>query len=146
MESRANNQNKRIPFEFINRKKDWSWQIEHIDSKTENEADKELSKDILDKKVKDIDAIENLALLDSKTNQGYHNKPFNEKRSVIIQVNDNLAEDQRPIMPYTLAAFTKMCSDKVAEMRIWDEETAAVMKKDMQNLLDEFEKEASRNE
>ena len=143
---KASGQNKRIPFEFINRKNDWSWQIEHIDSRTENEADKELPKDILDNKVKDIDAIENLALLDSKTNQGYHNKPFNEKRSVIIQVNDKLAEYQRPIMPYTLAAFTKMCSDKVAEMRIWDEETAEDTKKDMQNLLNEFEKEASRND
>ena len=139
---KANEACKRIPFEYINCKHDWTWQIEHINSKTENIKDKNLG-ELAGKKVKDknIDTIENLALLDSTTNESYHNDTFPDKRRVIIEINSNLEKFKRPIMPCTLDAFSKMCADTVTDMRIWDEETALAYKRSMQDLLDRFVKE-----
>ena len=139
----ANKGGMRIPFEFINCRKDWSWQIEHIDSRTENEKDKEIGGE----KIRDKDAISNLTLLDSKTNEGYHNATFPEKRKIIMEVHNNLAINHRPIMPCTLNAFTKMCVKEVPnkdrwDMRLWDEQAAKAYFKEMERLVEEFKKEA----
>ena len=137
----ANKKAQKLPFEYINCDHSWTWQIEHIDSKTTNENDHNREGHCLE----DKDVIQNLALLDSCTNEGYGNAPFTEKRMRIIQINDSLSETRRPIMPCTLSAFTKSISDRVDRMDIWDKDVAGEYLKKMQKLIYDFKTEVKNH-
>lgn len=81
------------------------WDIEHIHATA-------------DEKDEPDDSMGNLTLLDSKTNRGYQNKPFNEKRRIIIE-----RESKGLFVPLcTKNIFLKVYSNNLDKMDIWNKD------------------------
>ena len=167
-------------FRFDLYRKD-NWDIEHIDSQTENPLDDakdreewlkhvkaEMSPDEWEKldqkttfedlwnhvwmqfkpkdasdKVKDPNAIGNLALLDSGTNRAYKNAIFPAKRRRILQTvreSSKPGETAKYIPPLTEEAFSKVYSSCAAQMRYWGQSDADNYKAAMSRLFTSFMK------
>ena len=151
--------------------KEWKWHVEHISPQTPSTIDESVKKhwvesaeselgvklegaiderfnklmeSYLDKRLKDLDSISNLVLLDSATNESYGNNVFAVKRKKILEVNEEFRKNDRtgrPILPMTYKAFSKSFNVNASQMRFWSQEDAESYIVKIQNLFSDFVKE-----
>ena len=88
----------------------------------------------------DINAIGNLALLDSGTNRGYKNAIFPVKRKWILEKRNKEKAHERYVLPCTAAVFDKHFSPGAAQMRYWGPKDAEQYRTEMKKLFESFMK------
>lgn len=148
--------------------KTWSWNIEHVSPQTPSDMTREVKerwvedaeseigkikegsiderfdslwREYVDNRLKDLDSISNLVLLDSATNQSYGNHVFAVKRKKILEVSDEFMANGRcgrPVLPLTYKVFSKTFNGRVDQMRYWGKEDADAYLADMQKLFSGF--------
>ena len=89
----------RFPFDIYKKEK---WDIEHIHATADETAEAD-------------DSLANLTLLDSNTNRSYGNKPFDEKRRIIIEVD----AEGKFVPVCTRNVFLKVYSNKIDGLDDW---------------------------
>lgn len=91
----------RFPFDIYKKEK---WDIEHIHATADDKAEAD-------------DSLGNLALLDCHTNRGYKNKPFIEKRQIIME-----RESKGLFVPLcTKNVFMKVYTRELDNMELWED-------------------------
>ena len=89
----------RFPFDIYKKEK---WDIEHIHATADETAEAD-------------DSLANLTLLDSNTNRSYGNRPFDQKRRIIIEVD----AEGKFVPVCTRNVFLKVYSNKIAGLDDW---------------------------
>ncbi len=111
---------KQYRFSFEIYKKN-SWDIEHIHATNDSSAEAD-------------NLIQNLTLLDSGTNRAYKDKPFNEKRAIIIE-----KEKYGQFIPLcTKNVFLKQYTENVKDMKDWNEDDKQCYVAEIKNIIKEF--------
>ena len=111
---------KQYRFSFEIYKKN-SWDIEHIHATNDSSAEAD-------------NFIQNLTLLDSGTNRAYKDKPFNEKRAIIIE-----KEKYGQFIPLcTKNVFLKQYTENVKDMKDWNEDDKQCYVSEIKSIIKEF--------
>ena len=123
----------RFPFYIF---KEMKWDLEHIHAKKNSEDDNEVSRD----------SIENLTLLDEKTNSGYKHAPFDEKRTFI----KDKEKEGRFIPVCTQNVFNKKYTEQTSSdgFAKWEEDNDGVAYvEELKTTISKFLfKEVAKNE
>lgn len=108
----------RFPFDIYKKGK---WDLEHIHATADNSAEPD-------------DSLGNLTLLNSRINKSYKDKPFEEKRQIIIE-----CEKKGDFIPLcTKNVFLKYFTHDIQNVDLWDDNDKQNYTKAIKQTLEEF--------
>lgn len=141
--------------------KEAHWDLEHIHARAAGEAIKKMKKDekeklfkpldpeweqkneaglctlLAENSVQDENGIENLTLLNYRTNREYKNEPFNKKRNIIIEK----CKTDTFVPVCTKNVFLKMYSENPEKMTVWTQSDADAYLNAIKTTLKDFWKQ-----